>query len=183
MNRPFIIAINAISGGGKTTIAKELEKRLPDSKALFFDDRNYDSDSGIHDICKWVEQGSDINQFNLERFANDIKTLLQNGCKYIILDYPFGHRHSLIGKYVDISVFIDTPFDVALARRIIRDYDKTSIINIFDDMKSYLSQGRKAYLDGLDVCKNDADIIIDGNQNPDNIIAEILLRINIQDKG
>lgn len=44
-------------------------------------------------------------------------------------------------------------------------------------MKYYLSRGRNAYLDGLDVCKNDADIIIDGNRNSDEIIAEILQKI------
>lgn len=45
-------------------------------------------------------------------------------------------------------------------------------------MKFYLSNGRKAYLNGLDVCKNDADIIVDGNQNADSIIDEIIQKIN-----
>lgn len=178
MDRTLNISINSISGGGKTTLARNLEECLPNAKALYFDDRNYDSDSGIDDICKWIEEGSDINKFNLERLAKDIELLLQKAYKYIILDYPFGHRHSLIGKYVDISIYIDTSLDVALARRILRDYDKDSVIQIFDDMKFYLSNGRKAYLNGLDVCKNDADIIVDGNQNADSIIDEIIQKIN-----
>ncbi len=48
--RTYIIAINAMSGGGKTTTTKELQKQLPNAKALYFDDRNYDYDSGIDDI-------------------------------------------------------------------------------------------------------------------------------------
>lgn len=179
MKNTIIIAINAVSGGGKTTITKELQKYLPSAKALYFDDRNYDSDSGIEDICKWVEEGSDVNKFNLERLANDIELLLDKNYKYIIIDYPFGHRHNLIGKYVDFSIFIDTSLDVALARRIIRDYDNSSVENIFEDMKHYLLEGRNTYLHGLDVCKNDADLIIDGDKDLEDIIIEMVQKLNI----
>lgn len=177
MKETFIVAINAISGGGKTTITKELQKRLPDAKALYFDDRDYDSNSGIDDICEWVEEGADVNKFNLELLEDDIDSLIENKPKYILLDYPFGRRHKLIGKYVDFSIFIDTSLDVALARRIIRDYDKITVSNIFSDMEQYLSQGRSAYLYGLDKVRNDADYIIDGDKSIDYIVTKILEKL------
>lgn len=181
IKKPYIIAINAISGGGKTTITKELQKQLPNSKALYFDDRNYDSDSGIDDICKWIKEGADVNMFNLDLLAEDIEMLINETPDYIFMDYPFGYRHNLIAKYIDLSIFINTPLDIALARRIIRDYDNTTIFNIFDDLNQYITQGRNAYLYGLDSAKSSADFEVDGSKSVSaivTIINEQLLDIN-----
>ena len=177
INKPFVLAVNAISGGGKTTIVKELQRKLPKSKALFFDDRSYDSDSGIEDICKWVEEGADVNRFNLDLLAEDIEELKKENLNYIIMDYPFGYEHKAISKYLDFSIFIDTPLDIALARRIIRDYNTTSIYNVFDDMKHYLIQGRRTYLYGLDEIREKADYTIDGSKSLDGIVSEIMERL------
>lgn len=181
IKKPFVIAINAISGGGKKTITKELIKQLPNSKALYFDDRDYDSDSGIDDICKWIKEGADVNIFNLDLLEEDIEMLIKETPDFIIMDYPFGYRHNLIAKYIDFSIFIDTPLDIALARRIIRDYDNTTIFNIFDDLNQYLTQGRNAYLYGLDSSKSSANFEIDGSKPISaivTIINEKILDIN-----
>ena len=172
--KTFVLAVNSISGGGKTSVVKQLQSKLPNSKALFFDDRNYDSDSGIEDICKWIEDGADVNKFNLDLLAEDIERLMNEGLDYIVLDYPFGYRHNVISKYLDFSIFIDTPLDIALARRIIRDYNETTIHNVFDDMKQYLLQGRSAYLYGLGEIKEKADLIIDGSKSLDDIVSEVI---------
>lgn len=172
--KPFIIAVNAISGGGKTTIVKELQRQLPKSKSLFFDDRNYDSDSGIENIVQWIEEGAAVNRYNLDRLAVDIEIMLKEDLDYIVMDYPFGYRHDLISKYLDFSIFIDTSLDVALARRIIRDYNTTTIQNVFEDMEHYLLHGRKAYLYGLNEKIAEADYVIDGSQSTAWIVSEIM---------
>ena len=175
--KPFIFAVNAISGGGKTTTTRALQKRLPNSEALYFDDRNYDSDSGIEDIVEWVEAGADVNLWDLRRLADDIDRLKQENLDFIIMDYPFGYKHKLIGPYLDYSIFIDTPFDIALARRIIRDYDEESIMSIFDDMKYYLEHGRNAYLYGLDFSREMSDFVVDGSLPLDKIVECIVEQI------
>ncbi len=175
--KPFVFVVNAISGGGKTTVVKELQKRLPRAKALFFDDRNYDSDSGIDDICQWIEEGADVNRFNLDLLAEDIEKLIIENPDYIILDYPFGYRHNTISPYLKYSIFIDTPLDIALARRILRDYQHATIQHVFNDLKQYLLQGRNAYLYGLDETKEKADVVIDGSKSLDDIVSEIIEKI------
>jgi len=163
--KPFILAINAISGGGKTATTRALQKRLLNARALYFDDRNYDSDSGIEDICKWVEAGADVNRFDLRRLAEDIDNLVKENPDFIILDYPFGYRHKLLAPYLDYSIFIDTPLDVAMARRILRDYEDKIISDITDvlgGMRQYLEQGRSAYLFGLVAARESADFVVDG---------------------
>ena len=52
--KPLVIAIAAVSGGGKTTIVNHLTKILHNSKALFFDEYEFDCPD---DICDWVERG------------------------------------------------------------------------------------------------------------------------------
>ena len=177
-NKPYIIAVNAISGGGKTTIVRSLGNQLPNAKALYFDDRNYDLDSGIDDICKWVEEGADANRFDLDRLVHDIEALISAGVEYIILDYPFGYRHHKVAPYIDLSIFIDTPLDIALARRILRDYDETQMINIFEDMKHYLSNGRNAYLHGINTALSNADFVVDGSKAVHDIAGAIIKRLN-----
>ena len=175
--KPFIFAVNAISGGGKTTTTRELQKRLPNAKALYFDDRNYDSDSGIDDTVEWINAGADVNLWDLRRLADDIDKLKRENPDFIILDYPFGYRHNLIGPYLNYSVYIDTPFDIALARRIIRDYDKETVISIFDDMKYYLEYGRNAYLYGLDEIREKADLLVDGSLPLDEVVENICAKV------
>ena len=178
--KSFIFAVNAISGGGKTTTTRELQKRLPNSKALYFDDRNYDSDSGIEDTCEWIEAGADVNLFDLKRLADDIEKLKKENPDFIILDYPFGYRHNLIGPYLSYSIFIDTPLDVAMARRILREYDEKIITDISDvlaDMKHYLERGRNAYLFGLDSVRENADFLVDGSLAVDKIVECIFEKV------
>jgi uridine kinase len=174
---PFIVAINAVSGGGKTTITNEIQKCMPNTKALFFDDRNYDSDSGIEDTCKWIEEGADANLFNLERLVNDINDLSKEAIDFIILDYPFGYKHNQIRPYLDYSIYIDTPLDIAHARRILRDHSQENASAILDDMKQYLERGRGAYLFGLEDTRQSADFVIDGSLPLDTIVGIICKKI------
>ena len=180
---PFIFSVNATAGGGKTTTTRELQKRLPNAKAIYFDDRNYDTDSGINDIGKWIEEGADVNLWDLQRLADDIENFKQETPEFIILDYPFGYRHNLIGSYLNYSIYIDTPLDIALARRILRDYDRETLIcswndendnsTLFDDMENWLKGGRNDFLFGYGQAKNDADLIVDGSLKFDEIIEII----------
>lgn len=63
---------------------------------------------------------------------------------YILLDYPFAKMHSGMQEYIDYTIFIDTPLDIAMARRILRDFKETSIDHLLNDMSNYLTHGRIA---------------------------------------
>jgi len=175
--KSFIFCINASSGGGKTSITKECEKKFLNSKALYFDDRNYDSDSGINDICEWIDNGGDVNLWDLRRLSDDINKLIKDNYEYIILDYPFGYKHKQIGHYLNYSIYIDTPLDVSMARRILRDYNKETIKTIFEDMEHYLEKGRNAYLFEYENIKREADLIIDGTLSIEKIVENIYEKI------
>ena len=186
IKKPFVFSVNATAGGGKTTTTRELQKQLPNARALYFDDRDYDVDSGINDIDKWVEDGSDVNLWDLERLAKDIDELIAKNLDFIVLDYPFGYRHNLIGNYLDYSVFIDTPLDITLARRIVRDYDRETLIckwnnendktDLFEDMDNY-QNGRSIFINGIEAGRADADFIIDGSMALNKVVEIICVKI------
>lgn len=58
-----------------------------------------------------------------------------------------------------------------------RDYDNTTIWNIFHDMNHYLTQGRNAYLYGLDTTKLSADFVVDGSKSVSEIVNIIIKKI------
>lgn len=156
---PLVIAVAGVSGGGKTTIVKHLNERLHNSKALFFDDYDFD---GPSDIIDWVDKGANYDEWNLAPLIRDLKGLLSEPLEYIMLDFPFAYKHSKTSKLIDLTVFIDTPLDIAMARRVLRDFRNSSNESILIEMEDYISEGRRGYLEMLKTIKPNSDIIVDG---------------------
>lgn len=176
MKRPKVIAIAAVSGGGKTTVVNELKNRLPLSKAIFFDD--YDFKEGVEDYFQWVKEGADYNSWNTETLANDIESVLtQNNLDYLLIDYPFAYKNDKVTPYIDYAIYIDTPLDIAMARRLLRDETSQSSDLLRKDLTSYLSGGRMAYLEMVKTIKPNSDFIVDGNQNINDIVSQIVVKL------
>lgn len=169
-NYPFVISISGVSGGGKTTITKRLNKKLTNSKVLFFDD--YDVEGPI-DIIEWVNKGAAYDEWNLDEFFVDLKELIDSPLEYIILDYPFAYKHAKIKSLIDLAVYIDTPLDIAMARRIIRDYNNRSKESILNEMEHYISRGRRGYFEMIQSIKPSSDFIVDGTLPPSIIVDKI----------
>lgn len=129
-----IIAISGTSGSGKSTLVNELSKQL-NAVALYFD--AYQATTHYpHDMISRLSRG-DVIDLSAEvvspNFDQDI-ILLKNGKKvtdpwgrelipseYIIVEEPFGRLRKGISDVLDFVVFVDTPLDVCLARRVLRD--------------------------------------------------------------
>lgn len=99
--------------------------------------------------------------------------------KYILVDYPFSRLHHNF-KNIDLTVFIDTPLDIAMARRLLRDFRNTNTEVIIDELSHYLSRGRIGYESMLTKTKPNSDLVIDGSLHIDEIIRIILDEINDQ---
>lgn len=171
--KPIVIAISAVSGGGKTAVTSQLNKTLPKSKSLFFDDYNF---IGPEDICDWVARGADYEEWVLTPLIKDLNYLLSedsNLYDWILLDYPFASIHKGVREYIDLTIFIDTPLDIAMARRILRDFKEASVNEIHNDLNNYLCHGREAYLEMLNKIKPNCDVIIDGSIPLDDIVIQI----------
>lgn len=168
-----IISIAAVSGGGKTTITESLTHELTNSKALYFD--SYKFDNCPADICKWIDDGANYDEWVLTPLITDIQHLLQNSnLDYIIVDYPFAYLNSEMRELIDVTIFIDTPLDIAMARRILRDFKEGTISEIHNDLKHYITHARKAYLEAIYTVKPNSDIVLDGSLSVSEIVVQIV---------
>ncbi|PEM44075.1 hypothetical protein CN611_29350 [Bacillus wiedmannii] len=172
-----VISVAAVSGGGKTTVTESLTHKLMNSKALYFD--SYDFDNCPADICKWIDDGANYDEWILTPLIKDIQHLLQNSyLDYIIVDYPFAYLNSEMRQFIDVTIFIDTPLDIAMARRILRDFKEDTMSEIQNNLKHYITYARKAYLEALHTVKPNSDIVLDGSLSVDEIINQILESLN-----
>ena len=173
-----IIAIGAVKAGGKTTVVNAMKDRLPRTASLHFDDYAFVGE--VEDFPKWISEGSDVHVWDLSPLKADIERIIRNGeYDYLLLDYPFSYQHQMIKDYLDCCIFIDTPLDIAMARRVLRDMKEATADEIRNEMDTYLKYARIAYVQMLKDHLSTSDYIIDGAKELEDIIneaTEIVLR-------
>ena len=97
----------------------------------------------------------------------------QSDCDYLFLDYPFAYCHEEMSKYIDCAIFIDTPLDIAMARRVLRDMQDASAEEIRKDMEMYLKYARVAFVQMLKDVLPSSDYVIDGTKELEEKVEEI----------
>lgn len=166
-----IIAIGAVTAGGKTTVVNAIKERLPRTAALYFDDYSFEGE--VEDYSKWIEDGADVHVWDLSPLKADIERMIGSGeYDFLLLDYPFGYEHTMIKDYPDCCIFIDTPLDIALARRVLRDMNDASADDIRKEMETYLKYARIAYVRMQNEHLSGSDHVIDGAKDIDEIVDE-----------
>lgn len=171
-----IISVAAVTAGGKTTIVNELKKRLRNSRSLHFD--NYNFEGEVDNFYQWVLDGANYHVWNLTPLEDDILKIRSSGiCDYLILDYPFAYCHDAIKPYIDIAFFVDTPLDISLARRILRDMSDATADEIRHDMEVYLKYARIAFVQMQKDILQSSDYVIDGTLSVGKIVNEIAAKI------
>jgi uridine kinase len=173
IDKQVIIAVSGVTASGKTTIINELKKKINNSKSLHFDE--YDFEGEVEDFYQWALDGGDYNIWNLEPLKKDILKLKENKkVQYILLDYPFAYKNDLIKPFIDCAIFIDTPLDIAMARRVLRDMYNATGDEIREDMGFYLKYARIAYEEMLKTILPNSDYVIDGSKQLDEIVKQII---------
>ena len=173
-----IIAIGAVTAGGKTTVVNAIKDQLSKIASLHFDDYSFEGE--VEDFSKWVSEGADVHVWDLSPLKADIERIIRSGeYDYLLLDYPFAYQHQIIRDYLDCCIFIDTPLDIAMARRVLRDMKEAAADEIRNEMDTYLKCARIAYVQMQKVHLSISDYVIDGARELEDIIneaVEIVLR-------
>lgn len=142
-------------------------------KSLHFDDYAFEGE--VDDFYAWVTQGADYNVWNLNPLIKDICMIKNSGsCDYLLLDYPFAYCHKEMSKYIDCAIFIDTPLDIAMARRVLRDMKNATGEEIRNEMEGYLKYARVAYVQMLKDILPSSDYVIDGTKDLNIKVEEII---------
>ena len=66
-----IIAIGAVTAGGKTTLVNAIKDKLTRTASLHFDDYSFDGE--VNDFYKWVSDGANYNVWDLSPLNCQVK--------------------------------------------------------------------------------------------------------------
>ena len=78
-----------------------------------------------------------------------------------------------MSRYIDCAIFVDTPLDIAMARRILRDMGNASGEEIRHDMQMYIRYARVAYLQMLKAVLPSSDYVLDGTKELEEKVADM----------
>ncbi len=201
--KPLVIGIAGGSGSGKTTVSKEISKRLPadrvliltedayynDNSALSIDERkkiNYDHPNA-YDTDLLIEQLQDLldgkaiemptYNFNILSRAKD--TIHVEPADIIILEGILVLASEELRKFMDIKLFVDADDDIRFIRRLQRDTQERGR-SIDWIISQYLATVKPSYNQFVEPSKKYADIIIPqggGNQVAIDMVSSKLLSI------
>ncbi|MDP1880771.1 MAG: GNAT family N-acetyltransferase [Parachlamydiaceae bacterium] len=186
---PLIIGISGISGSGKYNIIKKLSESLQ-ATTIFWDDYDEISKSP-QDYVEWFYSGKDYNDWIYPDLVDTLQKLKKSEAiicpvtkqkliptKYILFDAPLGYCHQATGKYIDFLICLDTAPDIALARRLIRDYQKhLDPQKVIQELKEYLFKFHPLFILSLE--DKTSDLIINGNLSLDEQEKKVLNALSL----
>ena len=187
MNHVRVVGITAVGGGGKTAVTRRLAGVLGDAVAIHFDD--YD-DTNVHpaDLQRWFADGADYDAYETPLFTRHLQTLkaghgisypiggtIVEPARYVVADAPLGRALSDSGRLIDLLVFIDTPLDVAMARRILRDIELADepVQHVIAELTGYETRARPIHEHFQERMRADSDLIIEGTLGIDLVVERI----------
>ena len=204
MQENFVIAISAVPGGGKTTLVKKTAELL-EATTLFFDD--YASVSEYpKNITQWIKDGADLNEWKTPVFAKDVASLKRGeriidpvandtieSNEFFVIEDPIGRGRNEMADVIDFMVLIDTPLEIALARRLLRNLDNLNrhvlsdieektkeelvegiIRSVRNELNDYLNVFREGYLGLQKQMPSYCDLILDGCLPADELAKQLV---------
>ncbi|QGQ96624.1 hypothetical protein EHS13_17950 [Paenibacillus psychroresistens] len=195
--RPFVISISGISGAGKTSLVNRLTEYFGQEAIYVSLDEYYATTKFPENDMEWVERGADPNEIDDPKYLEDLFTLLSNGSiinphtklevkstKFIILDEPFGRSRYRMNEIIDLSVHIEIPLEIALARRIQRQLMKDEEPEAFmkfakEYIPNYLYNGYREFYLAVDrIAKQNCNLKLDGTKSLDDHLQTILNQLS-----
>jgi len=200
----FVVAVSSVSGGGKTTLVTKAGQLL-DATTLFFDDYRAVSQYP-QDLRQWVEDGADLSEWKTPQLAKDLSALKRgesiqppvggatiSSTAFIIIEEPMGRGRDEMAKSIDFVALIDTPLDIALARRFLRLADANPLEDleqttkqqlresvealtgfVRDQLRSYLDVSRSVYMAVQEQVAADCDLVLDGRLPADELAEQLV---------
>ena len=168
-----VIAIAAPPGGGKTTLSGLLSARLGGCPVLHFDDHEIATRRAPAEVEAWLDRGAPLEEIGAPGFAEGLARLRGSSAAHILVDGPLGRAYPPTAHLIDLVIYIDTPFDLALARvmaglaaHAARAADPGAPRQFAQWLEAYLAnyQGviRRSYAMQRDVVLPGADVVLDG---------------------
>jgi uridine kinase len=190
MNKPIIIGIAGGSASGKTSISRRIKDEFADVKSVliirqddYYKDQsdkpmeervktNYDhpfafDNELLLEHIKMLMEGKEIDKPTYD-FVNHTRSDVTEKCypcDVLILEGLFVLEDERIRNLLDIKVFVDTPADLRIIRRLLRDVKERGR-NMDSVISQYVNTVRVMHESFIEPSKRYADIIIpEGGKN------------------
>lgn len=180
MTPPRVVGIVSCVGGGKSTLARALAERLGEASVIQFDHYEKITQQPVEEIRRWMRDGADPDALVIPGLAEDLQSL-KSKHKFVVFETPFGRRHAATGRHIDYQVWIDTPLDIALARKIRQFAAGAGAADEARDFAAWLQVYLENYLDFVGellriqgaTVRGESDLIVDGRRAPAELAQEI----------
>ena len=201
--RPLVIGIGGGTGAGKTTISRSIVAELPPESVAYIEhdayyrDRpdlsaeeraavNYDHPDSLDSplVVKHLDQllsGEPIDRpiYDFVTHRRESKTLRMQPAPVIVLEGILIFADPELVRRFDIKLFIDTPADIRVLRRIRRDIEQRG--RQFEDIRrQYYETVRPMHAVFVEPAKYKADLIIPEGANFQVTIDLFVQRIRAQ---
>jgi uridine kinase len=126
-----VIAVAGPVGAGKSTLASALAERLGDACLVRFDDYEQATRRPVDEVAQWMRTGADVDRIDIPLLGEHLAELKAGRAitapstgrtveprRNIVFETQFGRRHAASGRHIDFLIWLDTPLDIALARKL-----------------------------------------------------------------
>ncbi|WP_225848396.1 uridine kinase [Streptomyces sp. HPF1205] len=177
------VPVLAVAGGtasGKSTLAEALARHHPETVGLVHLDDFYDSLSAVRtrsasgaEILDWNHPGA-MDEGAVTRALDAMTT----GGRYrlVVVEGLFALTLPSVVSRATWRVYVDTPDDIRLARKILR---KIEILGQDPglSLRNYLQTGRSRHAQYVAPSRDRADLVLDGTADEFSMIAAVMMLI------
>jgi uridine kinase len=196
----YVICIAGTSGAGKTTLTRALARRCRNALVVSFDDYAYAPPSVLPDSRRWIAEGADPAAWKVPKLTEDLLELRQGRpirhsvtklvtipTPIIVVEEPFGRSRPELRALIDFVAVLDTPLEVALARRLLRELRSSENSGSarlpsrhVKFLEEYLEKGvRNLYVAVQRLALKQADFVLDGLLTPEDMADKIIALLPI----
>jgi uridine kinase len=191
----YVICIAGTSGAGKTTLTRAMARRCGNALIVSFDDYAYAPPSVLPDSRRWIAEGADPAAWRVPNLTRDLLELRQGRRirhpvtklvtiprPIIVVEEPFWRSRPELGTLIDFVAVLDTPLEVALARRLLRELRSSEnsepgrlSSRHVKFLEEYLEKGvRNLYVAVQRLALKQADYVLDGLLAPNDMADKIV---------
>ena len=168
---------------------KKLAREL-NATVLYWDEYDDISKQPV-DYVEWYHKDGDVSAWKYPALADTLSKLKSGespvcpatnkellATPWIVFDSPLGYDHLETGRFIDFLIWIDTPLDIALTRRTIRDHLSGGQVNaalLREELEYYCKKSRPLFAKGLSI---PADLVVDGSHSLGEMRNNIIKFLN-----